>query len=65
MIAHLVQPSRPPNLRKAHNAAIPSCCAATFESATAPFHSPGSFKNGLNAGSCSSGVTSNCFAASS
>jgi hypothetical protein len=64
-ITYLVAPSRPPNLRKAHNAAIPSCCAATFESATAPFQSPGSCKNGRNAGSCSSGVISNCFAASS
>ncbi len=60
-----MQPSLPPNLRKAHSAAIPSCCAATFESATAPFISPGSSRNGLNAGSCSSGVISNCFAASS
>jgi len=62
---HLVHPSRPPNLRKAHNAAIPSCCAATFESATAPFHRLGSCRNGRKAGSCSSGVISNCFAASS
>lgn len=57
--------SLPPNLRNAQNAAMPSDCAATLESATAPFHRLGSWLNGRNAGSCSSGVSSNCFAASS
>lgn len=63
--AYLVQPCTPEYFKKAQYAFKPSCCAATFESATAPFHSPGSCRNGRNTGSDSSGDTSNCFVASS
>ena len=61
----LVQFSLPPNFRNAHSALIPSCCAATLESATAPFQRLESCRKGRKAGSYSSGVASNCFAASS
>src|SRR3569833_2247955 len=61
----LTHASRPPNFKKAHNAALPSCWAATLESATTPFHRDGSCRKGQKAGSVSSGVSSNFFVASS
>ena len=63
--AHLEAACAPPNLRKAHKALTPSCCAATFESSTAPRHNPESSIKGLKAGCDSSGVSANVLAASS
>lgn len=64
-LTHLVQAWAPPNFKKAQYAARPSDCAATLESATAPFHRLGSCMNGTKTGCDSSGVFSNCPFASS
>lgn len=62
---HLEHACTPANFRNEQYAARPSTCAATFESATAPFQRPGSCKKGRNTGSDSSGDFWNCLLASS
>lgn len=60
-----VQPCWPEISRKAHNAARPSCCAATFESPTTPFHMLASFTNWRTIGSFSLAASLNSLPAAS
>ena len=65
LLRDLVQACTPPYFRNAHSALMPSCCAATLLSPTAPFHNPESNTKGRKTGADSSGVAANSFAASS